>query len=155
MFGESTRLGSRLRPRYPITLPQLVDTVGKIAWVTKSETIDPRIFIHGPYIRCPKCNRQGYGVVEIGGRGYTRRCRRCWYSSRYPVLSTLQKKVIYVDQFAISNMMEAIDVTAKAHDRAAADPFWLSLFEQLERVCKLQLAVCRESYVHTDRKSVV
>ena len=118
--------------------------------MTKIETIDPRIFIHAPCIRCPKCNKQEYGVLEIGGRSYSRRCRECWHTSRYPVLSTLRKKVIYVDQFAISNMMKAIDVTAKAHDRAAADPFWLSLFEQLERVCKLQLAVCPESHAHND-----
>ena len=63
-------------------------------------------------------------------------------------------KVIYVDQFAISNMMKAIDVAAEAHDRAAADPFWLALFEQLERVCKLQLAICPDSRQHFNESLV-
>jgi hypothetical protein len=46
--------------------------------------------------------------------------------------------------------MKAIDVTAKAHDKAAADPFWMALFKQLERVCKLQLAICPDSHQHRD-----
>jgi hypothetical protein len=116
--------------------------------------IDPRVFIHAPYIHCPGCGKDDYGVLEIGGRTYTRRCRECRHTSRYPVLSTIRKKVIYIDQCAISNMMKALDVTSRAHDRAAADPFWLSLFEQLERVCKLQLAVCPESHAHNDESLV-
>ena len=62
------------------------------------------------------------------------------------------KKVIYVDQFAISNMMKAVNAKARAHRRV--DPFWLKLFEALERVCKLQLAVCPSSPVHRDESLV-
>jgi hypothetical protein len=45
-------------------------------------------------------------------------------------------------------MKMALDVTARSHDRAKADAFWLALFEALERVCKLQLAVCPDSEQH-------
>lgn len=62
------------------------------------------------------------------------------------------KKVIYIDQFAISNMMKAINVQARAHKRV--DSFWLTLFGALERVCKLQLAVCPSSPVHRDESLV-
>src|SRR5712692_7896697 len=59
-----------------------------------------------------------------------------------------RKKVIYIDQFAISDMMKAVDAKARAHKRV--DPFWLRLFEALERVCKLQLAVCPSSPIHRE-----
>jgi hypothetical protein len=58
------------------------------------------------------------------------------------------KKVIYVDQFGISDMMKAVDAKARGHKRV--DPFWLRLFEALERVCKLQLAVCPSSPIHRE-----
>lgn len=58
------------------------------------------------------------------------------------------KKVIYIDQFAISDMMKAVDAKARAHKRV--DAFWLRLFEALERVCKLQLAVCPSSPIHRE-----
>jgi hypothetical protein len=58
------------------------------------------------------------------------------------------KKVIYIDQFAISDMMKAIDAKARGHNRV--DPFWLRLFEALERVGKLRLAVCPSSPIHSE-----
>jgi hypothetical protein len=89
-----------------------------------------------------------FGVLSIAGKQYTRSCCACGFMQTYPFWSELKKSVIYVDQFAISNMMKAIDVAAKAHNRALADPFWLTLFESLERICKLQLAICPESHQH-------
>lgn len=62
------------------------------------------------------------------------------------------KKVIYVDQFAISGMVKAIDTRSKAHTRV--DPFWRQVFEALERVCKLQLVVCPWSPIHRDESLV-
>ena len=62
------------------------------------------------------------------------------------------KRVIYVDQFAISDMMKAVNVQARSHKRV--DSFWLTVFELLERVCKLQLAVCPSSPVHRDESLV-
>ena len=58
------------------------------------------------------------------------------------------KKVVYLDQFAISNMVNAIDPQSKAHLRVP--PFWLQAFEALERVSKLQLVVCPWSPIHRD-----
>lgn len=62
------------------------------------------------------------------------------------------KKVIYLDQFAISEMAKAIDTRSKAHARV--NPFWQQVFEALERVCKLQLVVCPWSPVHRDESLV-
>ena len=58
------------------------------------------------------------------------------------------KKVIYLDQFAISEIVNAIDPRSKAHKRM--DPFWRQAFEALERVSKLQLVVCPWSPIHQD-----
>lgn len=81
------------------------------------------------------------------------RCRECFLTVTEP-LPALKKKIIYVDQFAISNMMKAPDVTARGHDRAKADAFWLTLFEALERICKLQLAICPDSGQHPEESVV-
>ncbi|HEX5473945.1 MAG TPA: hypothetical protein VFX12_04710 [Vicinamibacterales bacterium] len=80
--------------------------------------LDPRVFISPPDRTCPKCSKDAFGVLGVGREQYTRRCRECWFTETFPFLSTLKKKVIYIDQFAISNMMKAIDVSAKAHDKA-------------------------------------
>jgi hypothetical protein len=62
------------------------------------------------------------------------------------------KKVIYLDQFAISEMVKAIDTRSKAHARV--NPIWRRVFEVLERVCKLQLVVCPWSPIHRDESLV-
>ena len=58
------------------------------------------------------------------------------------------KKVVYLDQFVISEIVNALDPHAKAYARV--DPFWRQVFEALERVSKLQLVVCPWSPIHRD-----
>jgi hypothetical protein len=108
---------------------------------------DPRDLIGPPYRGCPKCGSESFGVLSISGQSYARRCRNCFHNASFP-LWPLNKKVIYIDQFAISNMAKALNTAMRGHDRAAADPRWLNLFEALERVCKLQLAICPNSEGH-------
>jgi hypothetical protein len=85
----------------------------------------------------------------IGGQNYFRRCNRseCWHYQSFP-LWPLKKTVIYVDQFGISNMMKALNPEIKGHERARGEPFWLELFETLDRLCKLQLVICPDSDDH-------
>lgn len=75
-----------------------------------------------------ECGKASFAVLSISRDQYTRRCRGCGHTNTLSFGSTLKKTVIYVDQFAISNMMKAIDVAADADGRAAADPLWLELF---------------------------
>lgn len=49
-------------------------------------------------------------------------------------------------------MMKAVDAEARGHRRV--DPLWLELFKALERVCKLQLAVCPSSPIHREESLV-
>ncbi len=88
-------------------------------------------------------------MLSIGEESYTRRCRECWNTATYPV-PAVRKKIVYIDQFAISNMMKALNDEMKSHQKAKADPFWLELFDALERVCKMQLVICPDSGAHRD-----
>lgn len=89
----------------------------------------------------------------IGDHQYSRRCINCWFDQRFP-LPKLNKKIIYLDQFVISNMMKQLDPNTPPAQRGHHAGFFLELFETLDRVCKLQLAVCPQSCVH-DHESVV
>jgi transcription elongation factor Elf1 len=108
--------------------------------------IDPRIFISPPFIKCPKCNKlNSFGVLMISGHHYTRRCRECWFTETYK-LPEMKKKIVYLDQFVISNMMKAIN--QKLGKVKKVDPFWLKLFEKLDRLVKLQIIICPDSTFH-------
>jgi len=112
-------------------------------------------FIHGPYIKCPKCGKNSFSVSIICDHHYFRRCTECFYPDpskgekgvKYP-LPKLNKKVIYIDQFAISNMMKFLNPSVKSHEKVKADIFWGKLFEQLNTLCKLQLIICPDSDMH-------
>jgi hypothetical protein len=110
----------------------------------KTIKIDPRIFISKPFVVCPKCRENSFGVLMVTGHNYTRRCRECWHSEGFK-LPNLNKKVIYLDQFAISEMMKAVN---RKLGKENVDKFWFSLFEKLERLNKLQLIVCPDSVFH-------
>jgi hypothetical protein len=108
---------------------------------------DPREFIQAPFIACPRCGTgNAFGVLSIGS-GYTRRCRECWHTDRFP-LPRIRKTVVYLDQLVISEMMKALNPAARAHGRV--DSFWLELFERLDVLSKLQLIICPDSETHRD-----
>ncbi len=114
-----------------------------------SETIriDPRDFIMGPYLQCPKCGVEEFGVLNIGDTCCTRRCRACWHTGTIR-LPELKKKIVYIDQFAFSNIMKVLSPEVKGHERAASEPFWKELFETLGVACHLQLVACPDSKEH-------
>lgn len=120
----------------------------------KTITFDPRILISPPYIKCPKCGKDSFGVLQIYDDYYLRRCRECFYPKRtepeviFP-LPELNKKIIYIDQFAISNMMKMLNPDTTAYKKGGLDDFWLRLFERLDSLCKLQLIICPYSGFHT------
>jgi hypothetical protein len=110
---------------------------------------DPRDLIVGPFIACPQCAEPTFGVLSIDGTDYVRRCKRreCWHTKTFP-LWPLEKKIVYIDQLGISNMMKCLNRKVKGHARASKEALWLNLFETLDRVCKLQLVVCPDSQEH-------
>lgn len=118
-----------------------MDSPGK----TKTITIDPRMFISRPFIKCPKCDKEEYGVLSIYGKTYSRRCRNCWHTESHS-LPAITKKLIYLDQLVISEMMKALNPKVGRQ----VDPFWSLLFEKLDRLFKLQLIACPDSMTHVD-----
>ena len=112
--------------------------------------IDPRDFISFPFWACPKCNSpEAFGVLKICEQHYIRKCRSCGYKASYS-LPQLNKKVIYLDQFAISNMMKAINPNTKAFQKGTIDNFWIKMFENLDTLCKLQVIICPDSIFHAN-----
>lgn len=107
------------------------------------EKIDPRMFITHPYITCPKCKREdSFGVLMITGSHYTRRCRECWFDETYK-LPEIQKKIIYLDQFAISELMKVADKSIGKQEKL--DPFWRILYDKLDSLVRMQLIICPNS----------
>jgi hypothetical protein len=85
---------------------------------------------------------------------YLRRCKECFFpqgtehSALYS-LPKLSKKIIYLDQFAISNMMKALNSKTKASKKGELDKFWFTLFEKLYFLFRSQMIICPESIFHT------
>lgn len=112
---------------------------------------DPKMFIFPPYSKCPKCDKaDSFGVLLIARNTYARRCRECLHtiSNKLP---RLNKKIIYLDQFVISEMMKAIN--KKMNKAKSTDNFWLGLFEKIDKLIKLQLIICPSSSFHQDESA--
>lgn len=115
--------------------------------MTGTTRMDPRDFIMRPFLVCPKCGAEQFGVLNVRGSHCKRRCRACWYTAD-AYLPEIRKRVIYIDQFAFSNIMKTLSPDVKGHTRAKSEPFWLALFETLSVACHLQLVVCPDSKEH-------
>lgn len=119
---------------------------------------NPKDMITGPYITCPKCTEDTFGILSIYDNSYTRRCKSCLYPKGNEgymsfALPKLNKKIIYLDQFAISNMMKVLNPQTKANKKGI-DGFWLRLFEKLYSLSRLQLIVCPDSEYHDSESQV-
>jgi len=78
-----------------------------------------------------------------------RRCRDCWHKQDYQ-LPKLRKKIIYLDQFVISNLMKLKNPATKGHASVAADPFWRELHDLLFQLRQLQMICCPDSGSHVE-----
>jgi transcription elongation factor Elf1 len=72
---------------------------------TRTIRIDPRDFMMTPYLRCPRCGAEEYGVLSVRDTRCKRRCRACWHTATI-YLPEIKKKIVYFDQFAFSNIMK-------------------------------------------------
>ena len=116
---------------------------------SRSIKFDPRDFIRPPYHICPSCRQKEFGVLSIRNNTYDRRCRNCFNTSTYH-LPDITKKVVLIDQFAISNMMKSINPDMKAHKKGDLDPYWKGLFGILDELCKKQVLICPSTSIHDD-----
>lgn len=111
------------------------------------QKLDPRDLISPPWTLCPKCGKQEFGISIISGSSLMRRCRDCWHKQDYR-LPALRKKIVYLDQFVISNLMKLQNPSTKGHARVLADPFWRQLCDLLFELRHFQMICCPDSRSH-------
>jgi hypothetical protein len=121
---------------------------------TREITIDPKIFISPPYLKCPKCSATEYGVLMISRRNYRRKCGACKHSKSFK-LPSLNKKIVYLDQMAISEMMKVLHPKVSQKTKGKVKKIWKTLFEKLDRLVKLQLIICPDSTTHLKESLVM
>jgi hypothetical protein len=74
-------------------------------------------------------------------------CRDCWHKQYFP-LPTLQKKIIYLDQFVVSNLMKLDNPVFQRNDRLIKETFWTELRDLLLQLREMQLICCPNSTSH-------
>jgi len=82
-----------------------------------------------------------------------RRCRDCWHKQFYR-LPELRKRIIYLDQFVVSNLMKLDNSGVKGHERVVALPFWCELRDLLFQLRQLQMICCPDSGSHEDESRI-
>ena len=116
----------------------------RVAKITRAD------FVSEPYKKCPKCGKPTFGVtLHTGGGNYSRECTSCWHTENYN-LPEIKKKVIYLDQFFISNIAKALDPDARSHAKVLTNPFWEEVYRKLDVLSKQNLISCPDSSFHTD-----
>jgi hypothetical protein len=113
----------------------------------KKMNFDPRGLISPPWRTCPRCGKDKFGVHIIGGSRLMRRCRDCWHKQFYH-LPELRKRIIYLDQFVVSNLMKLENPEVNGHERIVKEPFWVELRDLLFQLRELQMICCPDSESH-------
>jgi len=105
------------------------------------------VFERAPFRRCIKCaDRIGLGFLSAGGMTVHFRCRSCGFRHDEP-LPDVDKEVIYLDQFAFSELFKL-----EAGKLQAAHPlygFWSELHATMRQCLLLQQAVFPSSDIHS------
>src|SRR5438045_3804922 len=99
--------------------------------------------LYGPLVDCPQCgSRSSYGRCWVEEKTLTFRCTRCPCLIR-EVLPPIKKSIIYVDQFALSNMIKLKN-----------EPFWAGLHQRLVELAGKNLITCPYSPAHVDESNL-
>ena len=110
------------------------------------------MFERAPFQTCPHCGEaNSLGILNAGGDSLTRRCRKCRYSLQ-EMLPEIDKAVIYLDQFAVSNLFKVKSGSLKPGAGHAG--FWTELERVANRALLLQQVVFPISDVHSDETIV-
>ena len=83
----------------------------------------------------------------------TRRCRDCWYEQSYR-LPELRKRIIYLDQFVVSNLMKLGNPGIRGHERVVAETSWCQLRDLLFQLRQLQMICCPDSGSHEEESRI-
>jgi hypothetical protein len=103
-----------------------------------------------PFSACLACNRETFGILGAGGRTLRMRCANCQYAENV-VLPSVDKKVIYLDQFVFSLLF---NVVSGGKLPPGHEDFAVELHERLSRLVLLQQIILPHSDVHRDETTV-
>ena len=110
------------------------------------------MFERAPFEACPKCRAPGsFGILSAGGSTLQRRCKTCRYGHS-EVLPDLDKKVVYLDQFAVSEIFKVKAGTRNA--AAGGQVFWEEVEARANRAYLLQQIIFPTSDIHRDETIV-
>lgn len=110
------------------------------------------MFETSPFLDCPRCGAAStFGVLHIGGNQVSQRCQRCRFSVPTP-LPALDKKVIYLDQFAISNVYKIR--AGETLKQPNVHDFWVDFDSRITRAQMSQAAIFPASDIHNDETIV-
>lgn len=110
------------------------------------------MFEHGPWKDCSACGgKSTLGVLAVAGKRLQRRCKYCreGVTERLP---ELDKRVIYLDQNAMSETYKVAAGIRRAG--AAHEKFWTDLNSQVQRLVLLQQAIFPDSDLHSSETIV-
>ncbi len=110
------------------------------------------IFISGPYKKCPSCKtKDSFGVFMTiaGNDSYQRECRDCRHTENYK-LPLIKKRIVYLDQFILSNLLKLLDSDHPSHEKVKKDSFWRDLYIKLEHVSRAQAVIFPDSFYHKE-----
>ena len=91
-----------------------------------------------PFRNCPKCGKLSFGTLSVGGTLATKRCKDCKYSHS-DVLPDVDKSVVYLDQFAVSELYKTKTKTRR--QGAPSEQFWQDCYSLANRAYLRQQVV--------------
>lgn len=110
------------------------------------------MFERPPFRNCQACGHQhGTGILWVGADFYSRRCRFCAAKTMHP-LPPVDKKVLYLDQFAVSEIYKIRKGIRKAN--APHAEFWSEAAQLLNLAVLRQRIICPASDIHHDESIV-
>lgn len=110
------------------------------------------MFETGPFFTCPFCGTdKSFGVLSIGGNRVHRRCKVCGNAQHEP-LPELNKKVVYLDQFAFSELFK-LEAGLRPQQAPLAE-FWEEVSQTMKQALHLQQAIFPTSDIHSSETLV-
>jgi len=104
-----------------------------------------------PFRKCPKCKKDAFGTLSVGGTMAQKRCAECRYSHG-EILPDLDKRVVYLDQFAVSELYKTKTKTRRPG--APSEQFWQDCYALANRAYLRQQVIFPLSNLHSNETIV-
>jgi hypothetical protein len=104
-----------------------------------------------PFTKCPVCKNETFGTLSVDGDSVTKRCKTCRYSHT-EILPALDKKVVYLDQFVVSELYKTKSSTRRPG--APSEKFWQECYELANLAYLRQQVIFPASNLHSDETIV-